>query len=315
VIVAFLNYLRRFYDPIREIASLYGQMQAAIAGAERIFDLLDAPVSVVDRPDAVTLPAQVTGHIRYEGVSFFYREDEPVLEDVSVEILPGQMVALVGATGAGKTTFVNLLLRFYDARSGRILLDGYDLRDVSGASLRETLGMVQQDTYLFSGTIMENIRYGRLEASDEEVVEAARTANAHEFIQRLPEGYQSPVGERGSLLSQGHRQMIAIARAVLKSPRILVLDEATSAVDTRTELLIQAALDKLMSDRTSVVIAHRLSTIRKADQILLIQDGRVAERGTHDELLNRQEQYYDLYMSQFRRQEDAITPLQDAACP
>ncbi|MFO7698030.1 MAG: ABC transporter ATP-binding protein [Anaerolineae bacterium] len=316
VIVTFLNYVRRFYDPIREIASLYGELQSAIAGSERIFQLLDTPSRITDRPGAVSVPAAVTGHIRYENVSFRYEEDEPVLESIDVEILPGQTIALVGATGAGKSTFVNLLLRFYDVQSGRITVDGHDLRDLSSASLREAIGMVQQDTYLFSTTIMENIRYGRLDATDEQVKDAAKTANADDFIQRLPDGYQSQVGERGSLLSQGHRQMLSIARAILRSPRVLVLDEATSSVDTRTELLIQQALDNLMADRTSVVIAHRLSTIRKADQILLIQYGHIIERGTHDELLDKGEAYYSLYMSQFRGQEDsAAAIIPEGVCP
>jgi ABC-type multidrug transport system fused ATPase/permease subunit len=316
VIVTFLNYVRRFYDPIREIASLYGELQSAIAGSERIFELLDTPSRITDRTGAVDLPAAISGHIRYENVSFRYETDEPVLESIDVEILPGQTIALVGATGAGKSTFVNLLLRFYDVQSGRITVDGHDLRDLSSASLREAIGMVQQDTYLFSTTIMENIRYGRLDATDEQVKDAAKTANADDFIQRLPDGYQSQVGERGSLLSQGHRQMLSIARAILRSPRVLVLDEATSSVDTRTELLIQQALDNLMADRTSVVIAHRLSTIRKADQILLIQDGHIIERGTHDELLDKGEAYYSLYMSQFRGQEDsAAAIIPEGVCP
>lgn len=315
VIVSFTNYVRRFYDPIREMAGLYGQLQSAVAASERIFDLLDTRPGVSDSPDAIVLPEPVSGHIRYEDVSFRYREDEPVLEGINVEVLPGQMLALVGATGAGKSTFVNLLLRFYDVQSGRILLDGHDLREVHADSLREAIGMVQQDTYLFSTDVMENIRYGRLDATDEEVIAAARTANADEFIQRLPYGYQSQVGERGSLLSQGHRQMLSIARAILRAPSVLVLDEATSAVDTRTELLIQQALDRLMAERTSVVIAHRLSTIRKADQILLIEDGRILERGTHEELLDRREAYYALYMSQFRDQEQtALLNAPEGTC-
>lgn len=310
MIIAFLNYVGRFYEPVREMAGLYGEMQSAIAGAERIFELLDTEQSVQDRPNASCLPTILDGRIAYDDVSFRYKEDEPVLDQINAVIEPGQMVALVGPTGAGKTTFVNLLLRFYDAQSGSIRIDGCDVRDVTQATLREAIGIVPQDTYLFSTTIMENIRYGRLDATDEEVIAAAQSANADDFVRRLPDAYQTQVGERGSLLSQGHRQLIAIARAILKSPKILVLDEATSSVDTRTELLIQQALDKLMADRTSVVIAHRLSTIRKADQILVIQDGQIAERGTHTELLASEGVYHELYMSQFRRQEGIFEPVE-----
>ena len=302
-IVAFSTYVPRFYDPIRELAQLFGQMQSAVAGSERIIELLEEPPTVADAPDSAPL-GPVTGRVTYEGVSFRYVADEPVLDEVTACIEPGQTVALVGPTGAGKTTFANLLLRFYDPQSGRILVDGQDIRHVTQASLREQIAVVPQDTFLFAGTVMENIRYGRLDATDEEVISAAQTANAHEFIMHLPKGYQTEVGERGATLSQGNRQLLAIARAVLKAPPILVLDEATSSVDTRTERLIQAALERLMAARTSIVIAHRLSTIRNADQILVIQEGRIVERGKHEELLAAHGVYHELYMSQFRRQLD-----------
>jgi ABC-type multidrug transport system fused ATPase/permease subunit len=302
IIVSFLTYVRRFYQPIRELAQLFGQMQSAVAGAERVFDLLDSVPDIVDAPDALELPL-VQGRVEYDHVSFNYLDGKPVLDDVTFSVTPGQTIALVGPTGAGKTTAVNLLARFYDVASGAIRVDGYDVREVKAASLRRQIGIVPQDTFLFSGSVMENIRYGRLEATDEEVMTAAKLANAHSFIERLPNGYQTEVGERGATLSRGNRQLLAIARAILKDPRILILDEATSSVDTRTELLIQRALGKLLEGRTSLVIAHRLSTIRNADEILVIQDGRIVERGTHDSLLAAGGVYHDLYMSQFRRQE------------
>ena len=301
VIVSFLLYVRRFYEPIRGIASLYAQVQAAVAGAERIFELLDIQPDITDAPAAVRLPP-VQGRVEFDHVTFSYQDEEPVLQDVSLVAEPGQTVALVGPTGVGKTTLVSLLTRFYDVDDGAIRIDGHDVRQVNRESLRRQMGIVLQDTFLFSGTVMDNIRYGRLEASDEEVIAAAQLANADQFIERLPEGYQAQLGERGHNLSQGQRQLIAIARAVLADPRILILDEATSSVDTRTELLIQRALDELLKGRTSFVIAHRLSTIRNADQVFVLHEGRVVERGTHEELLAAQGLYYDLYNSQFRRQ-------------
>ncbi len=300
-IVAFLAYVRRFYHPIRSLAQLYTQAQSALAGAERIFELIDTRPDLTDAPDAIDLPP-VAGRVEFDHVSFAYDDGQPVLHDVSFVIEPGQTVALVGPTGAGKTTIVNLLGRFYDVDSGAVRVDGYDVRRVTRASLRRQMGVVLQDTFLFSGTVMDNIRYGRLEANDDEVVDAAKLVNAHDFITRLPHGYQTELTERGSNLSQGQRQLIAFARAVLAEPRILILDEATSSVDTRTEILIQRALERLLKGRTSLVIAHRLSTIRHADRVFVIDGGRIVERGTHDELLARRGMYYNLYTSQFRRQ-------------
>jgi ATP-binding cassette subfamily B multidrug efflux pump len=304
IIVAFVQYVRRFFEPVRAISMIWANLQSAIAGGERIFELLDTPPAILDAADAVELPS-IEGRIAFEDVCFEYNPGEQVLEDVDLVAEPGQTVALVGPTGTGKTTVINLIGRFYDVCGGRVTVDGHDVREVSHASLRSQMGIVLQDTFLFSGTVMENIRYGRLDASDEEVVEAAKLANAHDFITRLPQGYQTELTEQASNLSQGQRQLISIARAVLARPRILIMDEATSSVDTRTELLIQNALQELLHGRTSFVIAHRLSTIRDADQVIFIQDGRIAERGTHEELLVKQGLYHDLYVSQFRTEVEA----------
>ncbi len=302
-VFAFIQYVQRFNQPIQQIAVLWTNIQSAIAGGERIFGLLDEVPEIVDRPDARPLPP-ITGRVAFEEVWAEYRPGEPVLKGVSFVAEPGQTVAIVGPTGAGKTTIINLIPRFYDVSRGRVTIDGHDVREVTAASLRGQIGIVLQDTFLFSDTVMNNIRYGRLEATDEDVIAAAKLAMAHDFIARLPEGYQTRLGERGAGLSQGQRQLIAIARAALANPRILILDEATSSVDTRTERLIQRAFDTLLEGRTSFVIAHRLSTIRNADQVLMVQGGQIVERGTHEELLALRGAYYALYTSQFRREEE-----------
>ena len=301
-IFAFVQYVQRFNQPIQQIAVLWTNIQSAIAGGERIFGLLDELPELRDRPGAQTLPP-ITGRVTFEGVTAEYTQGQPVLRGVSFTAEPGQTVAIVGPTGAGKTTIINLIPRFYDVTAGRVLIDGADVREVTADSLRRQIGIVLQDSFLFSDTVMRNIRYGRLDATDAEVFAAAKLASADAFIERLPQGYATVLGERGGGLSQGQRQLIAIARAALANPRILILDEATSSVDTRTERLIQRAFDQLLEGRTSFVIAHRLSTIRNADQVLMVQDGQIVERGTHPELLARRGAYYDLYMSQFRREE------------
>ena len=298
-IVAFYTYSRRFADPLRQLGNLYNQLQSALAGAERVFEVLDEQPELTDAPDAKPLE-DIAGEVVFDHVNFAYVDDVPVIKDMGLRAEPGQTVALVGPTGAGKTTMVNLLTRFYDIDGGAITIDGHDIRGVQKASLRRKLGIVLQDTFLFSESVMDNIRYGRLDATDEEVVAAAKLANADQFIRRLPQGYATELSERGSNLSQGQRQLLAIARAVLADPLILILDEATSSVDTRTEVHIQEALLRLMEGRTSFVIAHRLSTIRNADKILVINDGEIIERGTHEDLLAQRGFYHNLYMSQFK---------------
>jgi len=303
VIATFVVYIMNFFRPMRGIAMLYNQLQSALAGAERIFEVLDANPTVQDSPDARPL-ANIQGAVTFDRVSFEYEAGKPVLIDVSLTVSPGQTIALVGPTGAGKTTIISLLSRFYDVTEGAIYLDHQDIRTVQQASIREQLGIVLQDTFLFSGTVMDNIRYGRLNASDEAAIEAAKLANADRFIRLLPQGYETQVSEQGHNFSQGQRQLLAIARAILADPRILILDEATSSVDTRTEIHIQEALLRLLEGRTAFVIAHRLSTIRNADQVLVVNDNRIIERGTHDQLLAQGGFYHDLYMSQYRRLEE-----------
>lgn len=303
VIVSFLSYSKQFSRPINELANQFNLLQSAIAGAERVFEVLDErPESTEDEKIAVhQLPTNVHGEVIFDHVQFSYKAGSPILRDVSLTAKPGQTIALVGPTGAGKTTIINLLTRFYEIDSGMITIDGEDIRLLDKENLRSRIGIVLQDAYLFSGTVRDNIRYGRLEATNQEIEEAAKLANAHSFIHKLPEGYDSLLSADGSNLSQGQRQLLTIARAILANPSVLILDEATSSVDTRTEMHIQTAMKQLMQGRTSFVIAHRLSTIREADQILVIQSGEVVERGTHDELLQADGFYHDLYQSQFNR--------------
>ncbi|QPC84929.1 ABC transporter ATP-binding protein [Phototrophicus methaneseepsis] len=299
IIATFLTYTQQLRRQMGDITNMFNTIQSALAGAERIFTILDEQAEIENVSDAVVLET-VKGAVRFEDVSFGYRPDVPILKHINLDVAPGKMIALVGPTGAGKTTIISLLSRFYDITSGTIRLDGYDIRRIDKYDLRRLLGIVLQDTFLFSETVMENIRYGRLDATDEEVVAAAQMANADHFVSRLPHGYQEMLSERASNLSQGQRQLLAIARAILADPAILILDEATSSVDTRTEIQVQQAMNRLMKGRTSFVIAHRLSTIRKADMILFIRDGEIAERGTHEELLALQGHYHQLYTSQFR---------------
>ncbi len=301
LVITFLGYVQRFNQPIQQIAVLWTNIQSAIAGGERMFGLIDEVPSILTKPDAVEMPP-IQGHVVFDDVCASYKPGLPVLENVSFTTEPGQTVAIVGPTGAGKTTIINLIPRFYDVCEGEgsVTIDGVDVRDVTLDSLRRQIGIVLQDTFLFSTSVMENIRFGKPEATDEEVLAAARLAHVDSFVERLPDGYQTVLGERGSGLSQGQRQLIAIARAALADPRILILDEATSSVDTRTERLIQKALEKLLAGRTSFVIAHRLSTIRNADMLLVLEKGKIVERGRHEELLAAKGFYFNLYQSQFR---------------
>ncbi len=286
-LVAYFLYLELLYQPVRALSGVWESVQQSMAGAERIEELLAQEPDVVEKPGAIEFPGRARGEIRFEDVSFAYRPGEPVLEGINLEIAPGSMVALVGPTGVGKTTLAMLIPRFYDVGAGRITLDGYDIRDLTLQSLRRQVSIVLQDVFLFHGTVRENILFGRPEASEAEMIEAAKVANAHEFIVELPQGYDTVIGERGVKLSGGQRQRLAIARAVLKDAPILILDEATSAVDTHTELLIQQALERLMAGRTTIVIAHRLSTVRRADKIVVLDEGRIVEEGNHEGLLAR----------------------------
>ncbi|MDK0538634.1 ABC transporter ATP-binding protein [Clostridium perfringens] len=299
-IQAFIQYVRSFNQPIAQMAQVANIMQSTAAAAERVFEFLDEEDEVKDPVNSVD-PSEIRGEVEFEDVHFGYNEDKIIINDFSVDVKPGQKVAIVGPTGAGKTTIVKLLMRFYDINSGSIKIDGHDIRDFKRADLRNLFGMVLQDTWLFNGTIMENLRYGRLDATDAEVKEAAKAAHVDHFVKTLPDGYNMVLNEEASNISQGQKQLLTIARAFLKDPKLLILDEATSSVDTRTELLIQKAMEKLMEGRTSFIIAHRLSTIRDADLILVMKDGDIVEQGNHEELLEKGGFYSSLYNSQFEQ--------------
>lgn len=299
VLVAFVAYIWRFWQPLSNLANFYNSVLTAMASTERIFELLDTPADIFDHTDAKELP-QIQGEVVFENLSFYYEPEKPVLKDINIRVAPGETIALVGPTGAGKSTIVNLISRFYEPVEGRILVDGHDINTVTMDSLRKQMGVMMQDSFIFSGTIMDNIRYGRLNATDEEVMEAARIVHADGFIREMEKGYYTEVNERGSRLSQGQRQLISFARTLLADPRILILDEATSSIDTKTEILVQKGLEQLLKGRTSFVIAHRLSTIRNASRIMVIDDGRIIESGSHDELLELKGAYYKLYRAQYQ---------------
>lgn len=312
-IVVFAEYARQFTRPLNDLANQFNTLLSAVAGAERVFDLLDEQAEEADFGEYVQ-SANIKGDIVFDRVSFSYGEESQTIKNISFHVSPGETVALVGATGAGKTTIINLLARFYEVKEGRILIDGKDISKLRRSELRQAMGFVLQDPFLFHTTIRENIRYGRLDATDEEVEEAAKLANAHSFIKNLPDQYDTIINEGGTSISQGQKQLLSIARAILKNPSILLLDEATSSIDTVTELKIQEALERLMKGRTSFVIAHRLNTIKKADQIFVIQDGRIVEKGSHDELLEKEGFYFDLVTNQLKPQlktKDMLSEIKD----
>ena len=302
-LVAFLTYAVNISNPIKRLSRVIANIQKALAAADRVFDVLDLPELIQNKPNAQLLP-HVKGSVSFNNVSFAYNTDEPILDNVTFSATPGQVVALVGPSGAGKSTVASLLPRFYDVTGGSIVIDGLDIRDVTMESLREQVGIVPQETMLFNGSVYDNILYGRLDATEEEVMAASKAANAHNFITELPNGYDTQLGDRGVNISGGQRQRIAIARAILKNPQILILDEATSALDTESERVVQEALDRLMVGRTSFVIAHRLSTIKNADKILVMEKGKIVEEGNHDELMAKDGLYAHLYQIQYRNKED-----------
>jgi len=306
-LITFVMYVRMFFGPIFDLTNFYNTVQSALAAAERIFEILDIEPEIKDSEDAVEIPS-INGEIEFRNVSFGYKPEHPVLHNISFRIKPKETVALVGPTGAGKSTIIKLLCRFYDPQSGQILIDGHDLKKVKMKSLHKQMGIVLQETFLFSGTIMDNIRYGKIDATDEEVIAAAKLVGAHEFIERLPDGYNTKIGERGAGLSVGQKQLISFARALLRNPAILILDEATSSIDPYTDLLIRKAMKLLLKDRTSIIIAHRLSTVRDADRILVIDNGRIVEEGSHKELIKKGGLYSHLYEMQFKEPEtEALT--------
>lgn len=298
VLVAFIGYVWRFWAPITNIGNFYNTIINAMAYLERIFETMDEKPLIHDKEGATILPS-IEGHVEFKDVTFMYEEDNPILKNININIQSGESIALVGPTGAGKSTIVSLISRFYDINEGEILIDGIDIRDVTLKSLREQMGIMLQDSFIFSGTIMDNIRYGNLEATDEEVIAAAKVVRAHDFIMEFENGYYTEVNERGSRLSVGQRQLISFARALLADPKILILDEATSSIDTQTELLLQKGLDELLKGRTSFIIAHRLSTIKNSSRIMYIDNGSIVECGTHDELMSLKGHYYNLYQSQY----------------
>ena len=298
VLVAFIGYVWRFWAPITNIGNFYNTIINAMAYLERIFETMDEKPLIHDKVGATILPP-IEGHVEFKDVTFMYEEDNPILKNININIQSGESIALVGPTGAGKSTIVSLISRFYDINEGQILIDGIDIRDVTLKSLREQMGIMLQDSFIFSGTIMDNIRYGNLEATDEEVIAAAKVVRAHDFIMEFENGYYTEVNERGSRLSVGQRQLISFARALLADPKILILDEATSSIDTQTELLLQIGIDELLKGRTSFIIAHRLSTIKNSSRIMYIDNGSIVECGTHDELMSLKGHYYNLYQSQY----------------
>ena len=296
--LAFGTYINMFWQPINNLSNFYNQLVTNIAGAERIFEILDTEPAIADEEGVTTMP-EIKGNVRFEHVSFAYDENTKVLDDINFDIKPGETIALVGVTGSGKSTIVNLISRFYDVQSGKVLIDGIDVKKVSIESLRKQMGIMTQDNFLFSGTIKDNIRYGRLDATDEEIIAAAKAVNAHDFIMNLEKGYDTELSERGGGLSIGQKQLLAFARTMVSMPKILILDEATSSIDTQTEILVQKGIESLLKDRTSFVIAHRLSTIQEADRIFVIDNGHIIEQGSAEELMELKGAYYKLYMAQF----------------